>query len=109
MYQVEFTDKAKKDWQALDNSQRKDIQKSITRIEQLGMQAGQPLSGSLAGCRKLKHKKLGLRVIFRQTDRGIEIIEVIAIGKREDSKIYHTAEQRIKNQGDTNSTINPRH
>lgn len=95
-YKVELTQKAEKDYHKLDNSQRYHIKRSFERIETLGMQAGQPLSGALAGCRKLKHKKLGLRVIFRQTDTGIEIIEVVAIGKREDSKIYKIAEKRLK-------------
>jgi mRNA interferase RelE/StbE len=46
-------------------------------------------------CRKLKHKKLGLRVIFRQSSEGIEIIEIVVIGKREDDEAYKTAIERL--------------
>lgn len=28
------------------------------------MQAGQPLHGNLAGCRKLKNRKMDLRIVF---------------------------------------------
>lgn len=98
-YTVKLTSRAQDDYRKLDRSQQYHIDRSFERLEHFGMQAGQPLRGKLAGCRKLKHKKLGLRVIFRQTEQGIEIIEVIAIGKREDKKVYRTAEKRIKDYG----------
>lgn len=100
-YTVKLSKKSQKDYLKLDYSQRFHIDKSIERLEHLGMQAGEALSGKLSGCRKLKHKKLGLRVIFRQTDKGIEIIEIIAIGRRQDSKVYKEAEKRIKENYDT--------
>lgn len=59
------------------------------------MQTGQQLRGKLADCRKLKHKKLGLRVVFRQSDLGIEIIEIIVVGKRDDEEVYQLAERRL--------------
>ena len=33
----------------------------ISRIEKRGMWAGEPLSGELAGCNKIKHRKTGAR------------------------------------------------
>ena len=92
-YKIEFDPRAEKDYHRLDNSQRIAIDKSFFRIRQIGMQAGEALSGKLSGCRKLKHKKLGLRVIFRQTVKGIE--------RRQDSKVYKEAEERIKENYDT--------
>jgi mRNA interferase RelE/StbE len=59
------------------------------------MSAGQPLRGVLQDCRKLKHKKLGLRIVFRQSARGIEIIEIVIIGKREDGEVYVSAAKRL--------------
>ncbi|MDR1687109.1 MAG: hypothetical protein LBS21_00670 [Clostridiales bacterium] len=53
------------------------------------------LYGELWDCRKLKHKKLGLRVIFRQSPQSIEVIEIVAIGKREDDEVYVTAVVRL--------------
>ena len=89
---VEISEELKR----LDGSQRVLINKSLKRIQLRGAQAGQPLKGNLAGCRKLKHKQAGLRVIFRESPVGIEIIQVIAIGKREDSQVYKIAEKRIR-------------
>lgn len=95
-YRVELTPDAQSDFQRLDNSQRLHVLKSFVKLENQGMQAGEALRGSLAGYRKLKHRKLGLRVIFHETSRGIEIIEVVAIGKRSDKEIYKIAEGRVK-------------
>ncbi|MCL1903984.1 MAG: hypothetical protein FWF94_06170 [Oscillospiraceae bacterium] len=69
--------------------------KSFKKIEEHGMRAGQELYGKLDDCRKLKHKKLGLRVIFRQSSDGIEIIEIVVIGKRDDDEVYNIAEERL--------------
>ena len=90
-----FTEYSKMDYACLDGSQKKQILKSLAKIEKNGMNTGQPLHGKLWDCRKLKHKKLGLRVIFRQSEQGIEIIEIITVGKREDDEVYDIAVERL--------------
>jgi len=95
MFQIAYTEFSRKDFNKLDHSQQIQIRKSLSKIEESGMETGQPLHGKLWDCRKLKHKKLGLRVVFRQSDSGIEIIEIVAVGKREDSEIYDIATERL--------------
>ena len=90
-----FTEFSKMDYENLDGSQKKQILKSLIKIEENGMNTGQPLYGILWDCRKLKHKKLGLRVIFKQSSIGIEIIEIVTIGKREDDEAYKIAAIRL--------------
>lgn len=90
-YIIELTPDAQDDFKKLDNSQRLHVVKSFERLENQGMLAGEALRGKLSGYRKLKHQKLGLRIVFHELDRGIEIIEIIAIGKRSDSEIYDMA------------------
>ncbi|MFC4651611.1 type II toxin-antitoxin system RelE/ParE family toxin [Lactococcus nasutitermitis] len=94
-FEVKFTEFSQKDFIHLDGSQRKQILKSLTKIETLGLQVGQELHGKLSDCRKLKHKKLGLRVVFRQSPLGIEIIEIVVVGKRSDNEVYEIAEKRL--------------
>ncbi len=94
-YIPKFTEFSKSDYDRLDGSQKKQVLKSLVKLEENGMNAGQPLHGKLSDCRKLKHKKLGLRVVFRQSALGIEIIEIVIIGKREDDEVYETAEERL--------------
>ena len=95
MYKPVFTEYSQLDFNDLDGSQKIQILKSLTKIEKNGMNAGQPLSGDLWDCRKLKHKRLGLRVIFRRSEIGIEIIEIVTVGKREDDEVYETAAKRL--------------
>jgi mRNA interferase RelE/StbE len=92
---LEWTEYSKKDYDDLDGSQRIFVDKALDRIRQQGMFAGKPLWGKLAACRKLKHKKLGLRVIFRESGKSVEIIEIVAIGKRDKFTVYSSAEKRI--------------
>jgi len=94
-YTPVFTEFSRLDYRSLDGSQKKQVLKSLIKIEEYGMNAGQALHGNLWDCRKLKHKKLGLRVIFRQSETGIEIIEIVTIGKREDDEVYDIAAKRL--------------
>lgn len=94
-YQIKYTHASKKDYEKLDNSQKLQVRKSFKRLEEFGLHAGQPLKGKLADCKKIKHKKLGLRVIFKQSDLGVEIIEIVVIGKRNEKEVYREAEKRL--------------
>ena len=94
-YKPVFTEFSQIDYNNLDGSQKKHILKSLIKIEQNGMNIGKALHGKLWDCRRLKHKRLGLRVVFRQSDVGIEIIEIVIVGKREDDEVYTTAEKRL--------------
>lgn len=93
MHQLNFHTEAAKEFKRLDGSQKVLVEKSLKRIKDLGMDAGEALGGNLHTCRKLKHKKAGLRVIFRESTLGIEIIEIIAIGKRKNLSVYKDAEK----------------
>lgn len=94
-FKINFTKESQQDYDKLDHSQQIHIRKSMQRIEESGLLTGQPLRGKLADCRKLKHKKLGLRVVFKQADFGIEIIEIIVVGKRDDQEVYRIEVYRI--------------
>ena len=45
--------------------------------------------------KKMKHQKLGLRIVMRDIDNQPTIIEIVAIGKRERSTVYKNAEKRL--------------
>jgi mRNA interferase RelE/StbE len=96
VFKIAFTKLSQKDFEQLNGSQKLQVRKSLLKLEELGMLAGQELHGKLADCRKLKHKNLGLRVIFKQSDLGIEIIEIVVIGKRSDNEVYEIAEGRLE-------------
>ena len=95
MFERQWTQYSKADYEKLDNSQRIMIDKALARVIIKGCEAGQPLKGNLAGCYKMKHQKLGLRIVMRDIDNQPTIIEIVAIGKRERSTVYKNAEKRL--------------
>ena len=98
-YKLEFLEDVKnKDIPKLDGSQLVFVKKGLKRIQQFGMSCGQPLYGELEGYRKLKNRKMGLRIVFGQNHKTqeINIIDIVAIGKREKLEVYKIAQERIK-------------
>ena len=89
-YEINFWQGAVAEYRRLDGSQKVFVNKALARLQLLGMAYGQPLSGPLAGCHKLKNKKQGLRIVFRKSSQGIEVIDIVAIGKRADKEVYET-------------------
>lgn len=68
-FKVEFYDKtAEKEYLSLDGSVRAMVDKGIARLALRADEIGKPLSGLLAGCRELKFRTDGIRVIYRIRD-----------------------------------------
>lgn len=96
LYDLRYLKQAQEDYNSLDNSQKRLVNKGLNRIKERGIQAGKPLSGDLKGCYKLKHRNAGLRIVFRQCKNRIQVIQIVAIGKRDKKLVYKLAKQRIK-------------
>lgn len=99
-YELNIWSSAKKDLRALDGSQLVFVKKGLERIAVQGLSCGQALHGSLEGWRKLKNRKMGLHIVFGQDPKTgrIDVVDVIAIGKREKSRVYQVALERIQNK-----------
>lgn len=95
IYQLQFFEQAKEEYDKLDGAQLIFVDKGLQRIRFLGMQAGAPLHGQLEGCNKLKNKKMGLRIVFTQKDQKIQIIQIVAIGKRRRNEVYENTLRRL--------------
>lgn len=102
-YKLSFTKEAIEDYQSLDGSQRKVVDKALKRIllnplpnNQGGY--GKPLSNlstsKLAGLMKIKLKSSGLRIVYKLIKSEDEVL-IIIIGARAESKVYKDAEKRI--------------
>lgn len=97
-YKLNFFSEAKEDYNSLDGSQLVFVDKGLDRIRVKGMRAGSPCHGNLEGCNKLKNKKMGLRIIFKQDKDRIRIINIVAIGYRRRKKVYKEAYSRLQNE-----------
>lgn len=59
------------DYKQLDGSQKIFVNKALDRIRLRGMEAEQSLHGNSAQYNKLKNKKMGLRIIFKEAEETI--------------------------------------
>lgn len=95
LYQISWTEYSKDDYKKLDGSQKIFVDKAIDRIKIYGMNSGQRLSGNLAACNKLKNKRMGLRIIFKEEEGKVEVIQIVVIGKRNNNEVYKSAKSRL--------------
>ncbi len=98
MYQIEWTEYSKDYYEKLDGSQKVFVDKALDRIKLHGINSGEPLRGNLVGCNRLKNKRLGLRVIFRKVQNKVEVIQIVAVGKRSNKDASNTASARLRNE-----------
>lgn len=96
---VYFWEEAEKDYQKLDGNTKQWVDIAVARLEERGAEIGKSLGNTnysrLSNFKELKQHKLGIRMIFKQLDDGtIEIIEIVAIGRRDAEKIFKIAEKR---------------
>ncbi|MBD2797019.1 type II toxin-antitoxin system RelE/ParE family toxin [Xenorhabdus sp. 18] len=93
-FNIEFDERALKEWQKLDNSIREQFKKKLKKLQENPYIESAILHGDLAGCFKIKLHSSGFRLVYQVIDEEI-VIWVIAVGKREGSKAYKIASERI--------------
>ena len=67
-----------KEYQKLDGSQRRLVRIAVAKLKTRADEIGTPLHGELAGCKKIKWRNAGLRMVFRIREDGtVEIAEIV--------------------------------
>ena len=96
-FTVEFyNDEAAKEYRKLDGHVKKLVNAGLKKLETRADEIGKALEGDLSGCKELKYRKDGIRVIFRIAGGVIEIVEIIAIGNRSEGEVFKAAEKRLR-------------
>ena len=93
-----LTSDATDDFRHLDSSLKKPVAKQLKNLETsplLGEHLGNRAGLDLTGYYKLYAAKKGVRIVYRIIDQEV-IVEVVAIGKREDLAVYQTSLKRIR-------------
>ena len=100
MYKIEYLPGVRDDMDTLDGSQRKAVQMALEKLRRQPGEYGKPLGNkhglNLTGLRRLKLNALGIRVVYLTIPQR-ETALVLAVGKREDDKIYREALRRYRN------------
>jgi len=98
---------AEKDFKELDGSIKPIVLKYLKRLKNNADTMGEPLRNAqdtkLAGCRKLKLREAGIRIVYKILNEKVEVLDVVldvvkvlTIGKREDYKVYKTTQDRLE-------------
>ena len=96
-YSVVLTDAAADDFRQLDGSLKGPVAKQLKKLEtapRLGEHLGNRAGLDLTGYYKLYAAKKAIRIVYRILDEQI-LVEVVAIGKREDLAVYQAALKRL--------------
>jgi mRNA interferase RelE/StbE len=92
-YELEFKESALKEWHKLDNSIRELFKKRLAERLLVPRVESARLSG-MPDCYKIKLRDVGYRLVYQVHDIFV-IVEVIAVGKRENNLVYLLAKERI--------------
>ena len=99
MYKIEYDDSIDADLDLLPDPILKEALKYFKLLEQDYEKYSLPLYNmdgrDLRGCRKTYFWNAEYRIISKLEDGIVKIINVIAVGKRENMEVYKIAHQRI--------------
>lgn len=98
MYNLKFYKEAEKDLSKLNNSVKKLFVKKLSQIiknPELGKDLGNKNNLNLSGLKKVYFDNKRYRIVYEIIENEI-IIHIVAIGKRDDMKVYKEASNRYK-------------
>lgn len=82
-FEVILAPEAAKEYKKLDNSVISIVDKAIDRLEERADEIGTVLHNykgtKLAGCKEIKLRDIGIRIIFKVTDQVVNILQVVYI------------------------------
>ncbi|MDH3001323.1 addiction module toxin RelE [Chelonobacter oris] len=93
-YNLEFDPRALKEWKKLGKTVQQQFKKKLKNVLEYPEIPANKLHG-FPSCFKIKLKESGYRLVYQVQNEKITVL-VIAIGKRERSKVYLQAIERIK-------------
>ena len=93
-YSLEFHPSALAEFKSLDKSVRTVLAKRLEERLHSPQVAADRLSGPLSNCYKIRNGKTGHRLVY-ELIADEKILYVIAVGKRADKSVYHSATKRI--------------
>lgn len=101
-FKLRFDKKAQKEYEKLDGSVKLHVNKGLaklrTRANTIGKELENKRNMKLYGCRELKFKGSGIRVIYRITGRKedkLEIVMILGVGDRDEDKAFKDASDRL--------------
>jgi mRNA interferase RelE/StbE len=92
-YRLKFIPAALDEWQALDGSIKEPLRKALKKRLDNPHVPGSLLHGDLAGCYKIKLRKVGYRLVYSVEDNTLVVL-VLSVNRRDGLVVYQDAAQR---------------
>ena len=96
-YSLSFNPNINNDFLELSHNQKTLVIKQFKKISkspELGEPLGNKNGYNLSGCRKMYADKKQIRIVYKIIDKTI-VVEVIAVGKRDEMEVYAKASKRL--------------
>ena len=93
-YELDFLEDALKEWRKLNSTVRDQFARKLAERLNTPHVPSARLSG-MRDCYKIKLKSAGYRLVY-QVEDDVLIILVVAVGKREQNKVYESATRRLR-------------
>jgi mRNA interferase RelE/StbE len=96
-YKIVLKDEAEEELDELSDRERLLVFKQLKKIStstELGIWLENKAGYDLSGCRKMYVDKKRIRIVYTMMEEQI-MIEVIAIGKRDEMEVYKKASERL--------------
>lgn len=107
-FDVRLHKAAQKEYEKLDNSVVAIVDKALEELEKRADEVGKPLgkkhNANLTGCKEIKLREAGVRIVFTITNEYVHILQVvvvIAVEERAADYVFRLAQKRfaeIKNE-----------
>ena len=94
-YQLRFLSEAWDEWNELDKSIKIPLARKLEKRLEDPKIASAQLRGKLIGLYKIKLSDSGYRLVYQVLDKEVVVL-VISVGRRDKSKVYDLARERIK-------------
>lgn len=102
-FDIRFDEDAEKEYSKLDNSViyivNKAIDELVYRADEVGKNLSNYSTTKLAGCKEIKLRDAGIRIIFRIINTTVEVLQVVyilAIERRSQDLAFKIADRRLK-------------
>lgn len=102
-FEILFDQDAYKEYVKLDHSVAEMVDRAFEELEAHADQIGKDLKNNqftkLHGCKEIKLKKAGIRIVFKITGEKVEVLRIVyilAIEKRTDNLVFQIAHARLR-------------
>jgi len=101
-FEVILDPDAAKEYQKLDDSVISIVDKTLDRLQKRADEIGKPLrnqnNSRLAGCKEIKLRDIGIRIVFRIANQFVHVLRVVyilSIEQRSDDLVFKLASKRL--------------